>query len=42
MNSKNEKVVLMANGELNSYSSIDETLYLDSTSSYFIMMPENE
>lgn len=41
-NSKNEKIVLMANGELNLYSSIDETLYLDSTSSYFIMMPITE
>ena len=42
MNSKNEKVVLIANGELNSYSSIDESLYLDLTSSYFELMKENE
>jgi aminopeptidase N len=42
MNSKNEKVILMANGELNSYISIDESLYLDLTSSYFELIPENE
>ena len=42
MNSKNEKVVLMANGELNSYSSIDESLYLDLTSSYFELIDANE
>lgn len=41
-NSKNEKVILMANGESNSYNSFDETLYLDSTSSYFIIMSVNE
>jgi aminopeptidase N len=38
-NSKNERVVLMANGELNSHNSIDESLSLDSTSSYFITIP---
>jgi hypothetical protein len=42
MNSQNEKMVLIANGELNSYSSIDESLYLDLTSSYFELMKENE
>ena len=41
-NSKNERVVLMANGELNSYSSIDESLSLDSSSSYFEWKDENE
>jgi len=41
-NSKNERVVLMANGQLNSYSSIDESLSLDSTSSYFELLKENE
>ncbi len=41
-NSKNERVVLMANGELNSYSSIDNSLSLDSTSSYFELLKENE
>jgi hypothetical protein len=42
MNSKNEKVVLMANRELNSYSSTDESIYLDLTSSYFEWKDENE
>jgi aminopeptidase N len=42
MNSKNEKVVLIANGELNSYSSIDESLSLDLTSCYFELKDENE
>ena len=41
-NSKNERVVLIANGELNSYSSIDDSLSLDSTSSYFELLNENE
>jgi hypothetical protein len=41
-NSKNERVVLLANGEQNSYSSIDESLYLDSTHSYFELLKENE
>ena len=41
-NSKNERVVLLANGEQNSYSSIDESLYLDSNSSYFELLKENE
>jgi aminopeptidase N len=42
LNSKNEKVVLMANSELNSYNSIDESLYLDVTSSYFELIPKSE
>jgi len=41
-NSKNERVVLMANGEQNSYSSIDESLSLNSTSSYLELRDENE
>jgi hypothetical protein len=41
-NSKNERVVLIANGELNSYSSIDDSLSLDSTSSYFELIPKSQ
>ena len=41
-NSKNERVVLIANGELNSYSSIDDSLSLDLTSSYFELIPKSQ